>query len=145
MIRVVVDTNIVVSTALPGSRLQPLVEAWKDRRCHLLVSRAIFEEYLRVLTYPKFQLSSQDIARIIEGDLLPYVEFVNVRTRVEAVPEDPADNHFLACAVDGKADLVVSGDHHLLKLRAFQGIPIVPARDFLTRLGTGRSREEPPA
>lgn len=134
MTRVVLDTNIVVSTALPGSRLQLIVEAWKRRRCHLLVSHAIFEEYLRVLTYPKFQLSSQDIARIIEADLLPYVEFVSVTSRVEAVADDPADNMFLACAIDGRAQVIVSGDHHLLDLKQFRGIPILTARQFLGRL-----------
>ena len=47
---------------------------------------------------------------------------------------DPADDKFLACALDGRADLLVSGDDHLLRLKAFHHIPIVSARQFLDRL-----------
>ena len=134
MIRLVLDTNILVSTALPGSRLHGLVEAWQRGACRLLVSPEIFDEYLRVLTYPKFQLSSEDIKRVVERELQPYLEMVRVTSRVEVVTEDPADNMFLACALDGRADVLASGDHHLLKLGRFQGIEILTARQLLDRL-----------
>ncbi len=136
--RVVLDTNVLVSTALPGSRLQSLVDAWQHRRCRLLLSREIFDEYLRVLTYPKFRLTSADIKRILERELLPYAEMVNVTTQVEAIVEDPADNKFLACAVDGRADVLVSGDHHLLELKAFHETAIISPRQLLDRLARGR-------
>ena len=128
------DTNILVSIALPRSRLQPIVEGWQQGRCQLLASGAIFDEYLRVLAYPKFRLSSEDIARVIERELLPYLELVPVKSHIDVIREDPPDNDFLACAVDGKADLIVSGDHHLLQLKMFQGVPILTARQFLDRL-----------
>jgi len=51
-----------------------------------------------------------------------------------AIPDDPDDEEILACAVDGRADLIVSGDRHLLALGAFRGIPILSPRDFLARL-----------
>ena len=65
---------------------------------------------------------------------MPYREMVHVTSHVDVIKEDPPDNQFLACAIDGKADLIVSGDHHLLDLKTYQGIPIVTARDFLNRL-----------
>lgn len=132
--RVVLDTNVLVSSALPGSRLAALVAAWRTRRCRLLVSQEIFEEYLRVLTYPKFRLSSNDITQLLEQDVLPYADFVRVTTRVQAIAADPADDKFLACAVDGRADFLVSGDRHLLELQRFRGIPIVSPRQLLDQL-----------
>ena len=128
------DTNVLVSTALPGSRLHTLVDVWQHGRCRVLLSDEIFDEYLRVLTYPKFKLSSADIKRILERDLRPYAELVTVTSRVDAIPHDPADNTFLACALDGHADFIVSGDHHLLTLRSFHDIPILTARRFLQQL-----------
>ena len=136
VIRLVLDTNILISTALPGSRLRELVEAWQDGRCRLLISPEIFDEYLRVFAYPKFGLSMEEIRRILEHDVWPYAEQIKVTTRVTAIAADPSDNKFLACAVDGRADYIVSGDHHLLTLRQFRRIPILTARQFLTHLAS---------
>ena len=136
VIRLVLDTNILISTALPGSRLRELVEAWQKGRCRLLISPEIFDEYLRVFAYPKFGLSMEEIRRILEHDVWPYAEQIKVTTRVTVITADPSDNKFLACAVDGRADYIVSGDHHLLDVRQFQQIPIISARQFLTRLSS---------
>jgi len=54
--------------------------------------------------------------------------------RVVAIPADPTDNKFLEAAVEGKADLIVSGDGHLLELKTFRNIPIITASEFITRL-----------
>ena len=134
VIRIVLDTNVLVSVALPSSRVAALADAWQRGRCRILLSRDIFDEYLRVFTYPKFRLSSVDIASVLEQALLPYCERVTVTSRVEAVADDPSDNKFLACAADGRADFLVSGDHHLLALKRFRGIPIVSPRSFLEHL-----------
>ena len=136
MIRVVLDTNILVSIALPGSRLLPMMSAWKDGRCRLLLSEEIFDEYLRVFMYPKFRLSPQDIRQLIEHELRPYAELVRVTSRVHVITADPDDNKFLACALDGHADVIVSGDRHLLTLKRFHVIPILTARQLLERLAT---------
>ena len=85
MIRVVVDTNILVSVALPESRLQILADGWQKRRFRLLISAEIFDEYLRVLTYPKFNLSSADIKRILEKELLPSHSYSNSTAVVREV------------------------------------------------------------
>ena len=136
MIRVVVDTNILVSVALPESRLQILADGWQKRRFRLLISAEIFDEYLRVLTYPKFNLSSADIKRILEKELLPYTEMVKVTTQVNVIVKDPSDNKFLACAVDGHANFIVSGDQHLLSVGQFHHIPILTARQLLEKLSS---------
>jgi predicted nucleic acid-binding protein len=51
-----------------------------------------------------------------------------------SVPADPDDEMFLACPLDGQADVIVSGDHHLLDLGVYRDIPIMIARRFLEQL-----------
>ena len=125
---------MLVSIALPRSRLHALVEAWQQGRCRLLLSQDILDEYLRVLTYPKFQLSTEDIKRMLDREVRPYVERVQVTTKVDLVRDDPSDNKFLACAADGRANTIVNGDRHLLALQRFRDIPITTARQFLGML-----------
>ncbi len=131
MIRAVLDTNVLISIALPGGHLEPLVAAWQKGRFRLLISQEIFEEYLRVLTYPKFELSAEDIRRMLEHELWPYAELVKVTSRIRAMSSDPSDDKFLACAIDGHADWIVSGDRHLLNLKVFRGIRIDSPARFL--------------
>lgn len=52
-----------------------------------------------------------------------------------SLPADPKDEMFLACALEGQADLILSGDHHLLELGSWQNIPIITTRQFVERLG----------
>ena len=54
---------------------------------------------------------------------------------LDVLTADPPDNRILECAVAGKADLIVSGDLHLRRLKAYQGIPVVRQTDFLRTLG----------
>lgn len=134
MIRFVLDTNVLVSIALPRAKLHLLVSAWKEGHCRLLVSGEIFEEYLRVLNYPRLQLSPEDIRQILEVELRPYAEEVKVASRIEQIREDPSDDKFLTCAVDGRADWIVTGDRHLLRLKVFRGIRNGSPTEFLNQL-----------
>lgn len=59
-------------------------------------------------------------------------EFVEVKTEVQAIKADPTDDIFLALAIDGNADAIVSGDHHLLDLKKFEEIPMLTIRRFLS-------------
>ena len=97
----------------------------------MLASADMIREYARVLAYPKFKLAAGDIRSILHEELLPFVTPVKVGSTAKVVAEDPSDDKFLACAVSGKADVLVSGDGHLLKLKAYRRIPIVDLRTFL--------------
>jgi predicted nucleic acid-binding protein len=59
-------------------------------------------------------------------------ERVTPRRRVNAVKDDPDDNRILECALAARADVIVSGDGHLLRLTAYEGITILTPRSFLT-------------
>ena len=59
-----------------------------------------------------------------------FSEMVHPKERLEVIADDP-DNRILECAVEGQAEFIISGDKHLLKLKAYQGIAIVTPVDFL--------------
>jgi putative PIN family toxin of toxin-antitoxin system len=139
MLRVVVDTNVILSGIL-SSKGAPaeILDAWRERRFLLLISPAIIAEIRAVLRYPrirkKYSISDREIELLIsllEHDALLLPGNADV---VGSVPDDPADEMFLACVLDGGADMIVSGDHHLLDLEVFQDIPIMSARQFLEQI-----------
>jgi putative PIN family toxin of toxin-antitoxin system len=130
--RVVVDTNIIVSGYLGGA-LEGIIVAWKAGKFALVVSKAIADEYLKVLRRPKFKIERAEVDDFA-ALLLTIADFVIPLESINAIPADTTDNKFLEAAVEGKANLIVSGDGHLLELETFRNIPIITAREFITRL-----------
>jgi len=133
--RLVLDTNTVISALLFTGTASRLVALWQSGRITVLVSKAILEEYLRVLAYPKFDLGEQDIEALIQEQLLPFVETVRVRRHLAVVRRDPEDNKFLECAVAGRAKYLVTGDQDLRQLETYRGITILTVGEFLQRTG----------
>jgi len=130
-IKVVLDTNVLVSALLFTGSLSRLVSLWQERRFALVVSGDILVEYLRVLAYPKFGLAAAEVKFLIEEVVLPFADTVNPLATPAVVCEDPADDKFLHAAVAGRARFIVSGDRHLLALGVYRGARIVTAREFL--------------
>ncbi len=104
----------------------------------MLTSPAVIAELSAVLQYPhirkKYTLSDNEIEQtitLLEHDALLVTGEAEV---AGSVPDDPKDEMVLACAVDGEADGIVSGDHHLIDLESFRDIPIMTARQFLDKL-----------
>lgn len=127
--RVVLDTNVLISALVFGSGTPAeLRHAWQAQRIRPIVSHETASELIRVLAYPKFQLT--DIERDdLLGEYLPWCEPITVPAET-VVPEvrDPDDRIFLRVALAGQADALVTGDQDLLSLREF-AVPIVtPAR-----------------
>lgn len=133
-LRVVFDTNVVISALRFGRGPGEIVELWKAGAVVPLVSREIVEEYIRVLSYPKFGMSSAEILELFQDALLPFAETVEPDSIEPVIRADPSDDKFLACATSAKADAIVSGDRHLLGLKAYRGIRILRVRDFLMDL-----------
>jgi uncharacterized protein len=135
MIRVVLDANIYVSALLKsGSNPARIIDLARDGVLTLLVSRPIMEELQRVLSYPKVRQihgrSAKGIRRFLER-LQKIAVMTPATLSIEAVPNDPSDDKYLVCAVEGRADYIVSGDRHLQELAPFEGIPVVDPTRFL--------------
>jgi len=128
--KVVFDTNILISGYLwKGSPRRAIDKVRCGEWIHL-VSEETIEELIRVLAYAKFGLKPEEIEPIIRY-LMAISEYVEVRSKIDLVKADPTDNVFLNLAIDGEAEVIVSGDHHLLDLKEFNDIPIISVRKFL--------------
>jgi putative PIN family toxin of toxin-antitoxin system len=130
-IKVVIDTNVVISAILFGGVPGKLVELWKSKAIVPFVSKEIMDEYLRVLAYPKFELSDQEIHFIIYKEILPYFEVVTSDPSKPFISSDPSDDKFIQCAICGNAAYIISGDDHLLSLKPIAGIKIVNPLNFI--------------
>jgi putative PIN family toxin of toxin-antitoxin system len=106
----------------------------KDGKAILLWSRNIEAELIRVLAYSKFGLTSSEMLPLV-NHLRSHANFIEERSSIEIIKDDPTDNIFVECAVDGDADYIISGDHHLLNLQVYKLIKISSAKDFLIQEG----------
>jgi hypothetical protein len=134
LIRAVLDTNVLISALLFSGPPSRLVAAWQASRFQPVLSRPILDEYLRVLAYPKFHLSAEEIRGLLDEELLPFVETVRDIPQKVRVGRDPDDAKFLECALATAAPFVVSGDADLLDLHRVGSVQIVTVAAFLKYL-----------
>jgi putative PIN family toxin of toxin-antitoxin system len=132
--RVVIDTNVVISAFLFGGEPGELIPLWKSGRINPLASKEIVDEYLRVLTYPKFGLAPEEINFILYQEIVPHFEIVRVKPGRVIIGDDPSDDKFIRCAEAGRAKTIISGDQHLLRLKSFGSIRILTPARFLTEV-----------
>ncbi len=131
--RVVLDTNVLISALLVESSLPAqLVAHWRRGRFVLLTTALQLDEVRRVTRYPKIRTR---LKPVLAGRLVNDLREITVP--VETLPaidvsRDPYDNYLLALAVGGEADYLVTGDKpDLLKLGHYEGTKIVSVRDFM--------------
>lgn len=129
MKRTVLDTNIIISSALGGA-LVLILERWDKGEFTVIVTSDILREYFEVLNRPKFKLKQETIDKITRY-IYQFSEFVIPEEKIKLIEADPADDKFLEAAIAGKVDFIVSGDTHLLELKEFRSIPILSGREFM--------------
>lgn len=132
--KAVLDTNVWVSALLWGGRPAAVVKAAEEGRVGVFASEEIVAEISQVLNYPKiakvYQPEGLLHAELIEA-VLKTVTFVEVTKKISIVLEHPADDKFIECALAAKADYIVSGDKHLLKVGSYKKTRIVSVSEFL--------------
>jgi uncharacterized protein len=134
MMQVVLDTNVTISAFFWRSYSRTVYDLVCEGKMTLLSSIKIEAELIRVLAYPKFGLTPAEILPIV-NNLIRHTHFIEVRSKIDVSKEDPTDNMFLECAQDGKADYIISGDHHLIDMSNYTGIQILKPKDFLIKEG----------
>lgn len=128
--RVVFDTNVLISALLwPRRAPASAVGLARHGRVRSLVSKPLLEEFRRVLR-EKLGFEPGIVESAIEI-LVEHSEVIHPRHALSVVKADPDDDRVLECALEGKADMIVTGDGHLLALKSFQGIPLITVREFL--------------
>ncbi len=130
-IKVVLDTNILVSALLFNGRLSRIVRLWKTGQITPYVSKETFHEFKNVLKYPKFGLSEKEINTIIEEEVLPYFQVVDLKETVKGVCKDLDDEKFISCAISSSAKFLVTGDNDLYDLKRYKFVKIIKASDFI--------------
>ncbi len=138
-VRAVIDTNLFISGLFAGkgysSQLQDL---WVSGAFELAVSEKILKEIENTL------LKAHIRKRLLleDGEEASIISLIREKATVvtadlyqtDKIKTDPSDNKFLACALEVKADYIVSGDNHLLELKHFHGIQIVDAKAFIEKV-----------
>jgi putative PIN family toxin of toxin-antitoxin system len=132
-VRVVLDTNILISAfVFPGGAPEDVFRSVLEGRIELVTSPPLLAEFGRVLS-SKFgwepSMAEQAVALVANVGSV-----VRPKVKVEDVAEDPDDDRVLEAALEGQAEVIVSGDRHLLRLRIWRGVKIVKAASFLRSL-----------
>ena len=134
--RVVLDTNVFVSGLLvresvPGR----ILRAFLEERFLLVVSLEIMVEILEVLNRPRFNLEKEKILEVMYALEIKAEKITpSPKKKGFLIPEDPSDEKFLRCAVEGKAGYLVSGDIHLRRLKKYKFTKIVTPKEFINIL-----------
>jgi len=132
MIRLVLDTNVLVSALIKRGKPRELIFKIIEGKAQLFLSKSILEEFAKVAYDPK-------ITRYVgEKDLIDFLKIigslaklVKIRSKFKVISQDPSDDIVLRTAFDGKVDYIVSGDEHLLSLLEFRKIRIVSVSEML--------------
>jgi putative PIN family toxin of toxin-antitoxin system len=133
MPRAVLDTNVLVSAVISQGKPRELLGRGIAKQFSIVLSDFILKEFVRVLRRPRFETSEDEIHKIVLA-LIQTGEVVSVRSNFKVVKHDPDDDAIVNTAHDGRADMIVTGDSHLLRLKSFKGIKIVSVSEALRQL-----------
>jgi putative PIN family toxin of toxin-antitoxin system len=128
MLRVVIDTNVLVSALFVGGRPGEVYEAGTNKKFRFVTSEALLKELRDVLSRPKFSDYFVRLGKTAEEFISVYADAADVVTPASmpsGTVRDKKDEMVLACAVGGQAHYVVSGDADLLSLNLYANVHIV--------------------
>jgi putative PIN family toxin of toxin-antitoxin system len=137
-LKAVIDTNVMVSVAFAKQGLaKELKNMITDEDFILVTTKKILKELYQVLHYPRiikrFTPSEDDINEFI-GLIVEKALITEGLYSADGITEDPADDMFIACALEAKADYIVTRDPHLRNLKHFHGIQIVDVTTFIKKV-----------
>lgn len=138
ILKAVIDTSVMVSVAFPkGELAKELRDMIADGAFTLVTSKEIMAELYRVLHYPRilkqFKPLKDEIDEFI-GTIIEHALLTKGLYSLHKIKDDPTDDMFLACAMEAKADYIVSRDPHLRNLKQFHGIKIIDVKGFVERV-----------
>jgi len=143
MVRVVVDTSVLVSALISDGKPRRLVFRLLEKH-DVITSGRMLAELVDVLSRGKFEVTNSQVERFLSV-LVGRSELVKVEQSPKVIQADPDDDVVLATAYRGKADYIVSGDKHLLDLKAYKAIKVVDVNEMLGILRTKEGRRTSPS
>ncbi len=127
--RVVIDTNNLISAIGWEGNSRNLLRKAINKEYELIISVKQIEELKRVMDYPKFKFDERQKKKFLEM-IFEISTVIDAKTELK-VADDKNDDMLIECAIEGKADFIISGDDDLLRLKEFKSVKIVSVRDFL--------------
>ncbi len=129
--RIVIDTNVVISAIFWAGKPKKILNSARKGYITFLTSEFLLNELMDVLTAKNkpFKIGKRE-ANVIVKHLKDLAEIITTKSRI-SVCKDDADNRVLECAIDGKADYIITGDRHLLDIKEIKGIKIINTAGFL--------------
>ena len=131
--RVVIDTNVLVSAFVYGGNPRRVLELVLSGDIEMAISEPLAQELRDVLLREQFDLTPQ-LVRTAITEIGALAELVVPRKHHAVIDSDPSDNVVLDCALEAGADYIVSGDAHLISLKRFGKAKIVNPQQFLSLL-----------
>jgi putative PIN family toxin of toxin-antitoxin system len=136
MQRVVTDTDVIVSgTLTPEGHSGHILAAWRDGHLMLVISEEIISEVKEVLNRPRIRENYRHLTKATIGRLINLLRQHSILVpgvlNLKVVERDPDDDKIVVAAIEGDADIIVSGDQDLLALRVYRGIEIVTPAEFI--------------
>ncbi len=130
MIRVVVDTNVFISSFFGGNP-RKIIDLWKSGQITFCLSRPIIDEYINVLRRMGLQNEREleDLLSLFSHGF--HVLFTAKTPNLNIVEKDPDDDKFIECAVALKSKYIISGDKALKEIENYIGIKIQSPKQFL--------------
>lgn len=133
MLRVVLDTNVVVSAVISKGKPRELLNRGIENRYRIVTSEPLLKEIGTVLHRSKFKTSEDEVNDVILA-LIQSSDITTIVSNFKAVRQDPADDMILNTAHDGGVDVIVTGDRHLLDLKRFKRTRIMSVSEALREL-----------
>lgn len=134
----VIDTNLFISGLFgQNTTTSQLQELWIRQEFWLGTSLEIMKEVGRVLQYPRIKdrlIDDDETVRRFFRQVFRKAIVAKGAFQTDRIIDDPTDNKFLACALEIKADFIVSGDNHLLSLKHFHRTQIIDAKTFIGKV-----------
>lgn len=138
ILRAVIDTSVMVSVAFAKKGLaKDLRDMIADSRFVMVASKPIFKELFEVLHYPhivKRFLPTKDDINSFTGLVIERAMIVKGLYEMNGITEDPEDDMFIACAMEGGAQYIVSRDPHLRNIKHYLGIQIIDTATFIEKV-----------
>lgn len=135
--RVVPDTNTVVSGLLWQGAPHNILGLAREGKITLYTSPTLLAELRDVLNRPKFSARLKKVGatpRKLSLEFASLAKLIHPEPIEPVILADPDDDAVLACAIFANAQIITSGDSHLLELKTYRGISILTAREFLDGL-----------
>jgi len=129
-VRIVLDTNVLISGIFFSGPPSQILRVWRDKKVTFVLSEEILDEYQKTgrelsLQYPDIEIEPILALLAINSELIEPISLS------EAICNDPDDDKFIACALAAKSRVIVSGDKALLKVSGYRGVKVIKPRNFI--------------